>query len=120
MQTAVRCDRRTSVVRCRSGGPAAPPLLRSCVNLVFRRAGRVCAAVQLGALGKELTRRTGARVDADLTSYLDALHREGSRHDAPLEDRLLPFRALLEEDPGFAVHLQEVGDGVLTAVRLRR
>jgi predicted O-methyltransferase YrrM len=31
--------------------------------------------------------------------------------------QVAPFRALLEEDAGFAVHLQEVGDGVLTAVR---
>lgn len=32
--------------------------------------------------------------------------------------QLVEFRALLEKDAGFAVHLQEVGDGVLTAVRL--
>lgn len=34
--------------------------------------------------------------------------------------QVAPFRALLEEDSGFAVHLQEVGDGVLTAVRTGR
>lgn len=34
--------------------------------------------------------------------------------------QVAPFRALLEEDPGFAVHVQEVGDGVLTAVRTGR
>ncbi|MEU3604588.1 class I SAM-dependent methyltransferase [Streptomyces sp. NPDC035033] len=35
-------------------------------------------------------------------------------HAAQLEG----FRALLEEDDAFAVHLQPVGDGVLTAVRV--
>ncbi|RAJ67121.1 hypothetical protein K378_02487 [Streptomyces sp. Amel2xB2] len=34
--------------------------------------------------------------------------------------QVAPFRALSEEDPDFAAHLQEVGDGVLTAVRTGR
>ncbi|WP_344524449.1 O-methyltransferase [Streptomyces albiaxialis] len=33
-------------------------------------------------------------------------------------DQLTGFRSLLEEDAEFAVHLEQVGDGVLTAVRL--
>ncbi|MFG3255413.1 O-methyltransferase [Streptomyces sp. NPDC048172] len=33
-------------------------------------------------------------------------------------EQVTGFRALLEEDAEFAVHLAEVGDGVLTAVRL--
>ncbi|MGK5552861.1 O-methyltransferase [Actinomadura kijaniata] len=34
-------------------------------------------------------------------------------------DQLVDFHRLLTEDGDFAVHLQEVGDGVLTAVRIR-
>lgn len=35
-------------------------------------------------------------------------------------EQLTGFLALLSADSGFAVHLQEAGDGVLTAVRIRR
>jgi predicted O-methyltransferase YrrM len=68
-------------------------------------------------------------LDAERPAYVDywpQLKRVLTPHGVVAVDNALshreqvaPFHERLAADPEFAVHLQEVGDGVLTAIRLR-
>jgi predicted O-methyltransferase YrrM len=68
-------------------------------------------------------------LDAERPAYMDywpQLQRVLTPHGVVAVDnavshreQVAPFHELLTADPRFAVHLHEVGDGVLTAVRLR-
>lgn len=100
----------------------------------LRRAGVSPYATVLHADGDEVLKDL-AEASVDLVvldaerpayvSYLPELRRVLTRHGIIAVDnavshgeQLVEFRALLEEDPAFTVHLQQVGDGVLTAVRV--